>query len=249
MLKRFASFCFFATVALALSACATVQFGGGSGIVRGSGKVISETRNVSGFDSVLITGSGEATITVGDTESVTIEADDNIVPLIDTTVQGSQLVISIKPGSSFSTTHQVRYMINTKILSGLTLSGSANASTSPVKADNFTATTSGSGNIKIDDLQGKSLTARSSGSGNIDVAAGKVEILTITCSGSGNFNGGNLQGSAVQATTSGSGNITVWAKDTLNARLSGSGNVRYYGQPNVIHTESGSGRVTALGNK
>jgi hypothetical protein len=249
MFKRSLPICLIIILALCLSSCATIQFSGGAGIVRGSGNVISETRNVSGFDSVLVTGSGEATITVGDAESVTIEADDNIIPLIDTTIQGSQLVISIKPGNSFSTTRTVRYTISAKTLKGLSLSGSANASVSPVKADAFTATTSGSGNIKIADLQGQSLTARSSGSGNIEVAAGKVDTVTITCSGSGNFTAGGLQGGAVQATTSGSGNITVWAKDTLNAKTSGSGNVRYYGQPAVTRAESGSGRVTSLGNK
>jgi hypothetical protein len=249
MSQRFISIILLIAMTLSLTACVTIEFGGGAGIVRGSGNIIRETRSVSGFNSVLITGSGEATLTVGDAEGVVIEADDNIIPLLETTVQGSQLVISLKPGSSFSTSRTIRYTISAKTLNGLTLSGSANASVSAVQAEAFTAATSGSGNIKIADLQGQSLTARTSGSGNIEVSGGKVSSAAITCSGSGNFTGGNLQSNTVQATTSGSGDITVWAKETLNARTTGSGNVRYYGQPAVTRAETGSGRVTSLGNK
>ena len=250
MSKRFVSLFLLAILAISLTACNRVQvsFGGANAVV-GSGKVVSETREVSGFTSVHVSGSGQAQITVGDSDSLVIEAEDNILPLIETNVQNGQLSIGLKPNTSISTMRGIRYTITAKSLSGVETSGSADVTVAnSAHADTFTATTSGSGAIQLSDVQAANLNVRTSGSGNID-AAGKVDTAGITTSGSGNFSGGNLQCATATATTSGSGNVTLWVTGSLTARTSGSGHVRYYGQPTVTRSESGSGRVTGLGNK
>ena len=251
MSKRFISLFLLITLALFLTACDQIVIQGplSSNMVRGSGNVISETRSVSGFDSVAFTGSGEATITLGDTENVVVEADDNILPLIETTVQNGKLTIGLKPNTSISTSRGIRYTVNARTLTAVETSGSSNITVnSPVEADAFSATTSGSGHIQLSELQAGKFDCRTSGSGNI-TASGKVDSLNASTFGSGNLTFGNLQSAAVNATTSGSGNITVWATTSLDARTSGSGSVHYYGQPSVNRSESGSGRVTGLGNQ
>lgn len=250
MFKKIASLFLVTLVALSLSACRNVQFSfGPDNMVRGSGNVISETRNVSGFDTVSISNSGDATISVGDTESLVITAEDNILPLIQSNVVNGRLEIGGKPNSSYSTTRGISYKITVKSLKGVETSGSTDVSvTNTVKADSFSAGTSGSGRITLADLQASSITLRTSGSGRID-ASGKASSLNATTSGSGEIVAGNLSTGSATVSTSGSGNVTVWVTDTLNAHTSGSGNVRYYGQPNVSRSESGSGRVTSLGNK
>lgn len=50
--------------------------------VRGSGNIISEDRAVSEFNKVSVLGSGNLFIEQGDEESLTIEAKDNMFPLI-----------------------------------------------------------------------------------------------------------------------------------------------------------------------
>ena len=64
-------------VLLVVSAC---------GVVGGSGKVETETRQVSGFTAIDLTGTGEVTIEQGETESLTIEADDNVLPALTSKV-------------------------------------------------------------------------------------------------------------------------------------------------------------------
>jgi len=251
MFKRIISFVILASIALSLSACG-MQFsiGGAGNMIVGSGKMISDSREVSGFSSVSINGAGDAVITLGDTESLVIEADDNIAPLIEANVVGGKLVIGLKNGYSYSTSRSIRYTITAKSLSGLETSGSGNASvTNKAAADSFSARTSGSGNIKLAELQAGTFEAHTSGSGNIDIAGGKADNLTVTTSGSGNLSAANLQCGKANATTSGSGNVTLWVKDNLSARTSGSGDVKYYGQPAVNKSESGSGHVSGLGNK
>ena len=247
---HFVSLFLLAILAFSASACNRVQvsFGGANAVV-GSGKVVSETRSVSSFTHVLVSGSGQAEITIGDSDSLVIEAEDNILPLIESSVSNGRLSLGLKSNTSISTMRGIRYIITVKSLTGVEVSGSADITvTNTAHADTFNAATSGSGAIQLADVQAGTLNAHTSGSGNI-TAAGKVATATITTSGSGDFNGANLQCASATATTSGSGNVTLWTTDSLTARTSGSGSVRYYGQPSVSRSESGSGRVTGLGSK
>ncbi|MCJ7666613.1 MAG: DUF2807 domain-containing protein, partial [Actinobacteria bacterium] len=50
----------------------------------GSGNVISEDRAVPGFSKISISGSGDLFIEQGDEESITITAEDNLIPLLTT---------------------------------------------------------------------------------------------------------------------------------------------------------------------
>ena len=67
-------------VALLVSGC-------GFQVVTGSGKVATETRNVSGFTSVTLAGIGNVYLTQGETESVRIEAEDNLIPYFETSLR------------------------------------------------------------------------------------------------------------------------------------------------------------------
>ncbi|HWL48440.1 MAG TPA: DUF2807 domain-containing protein, partial [Acidimicrobiia bacterium] len=52
--------------------------------VEGSGNVITESREVSDFNEIVLGGSGRVMVEVTGTESLTIEAEDNIMPLLET---------------------------------------------------------------------------------------------------------------------------------------------------------------------
>src|SRR5687767_9819392 len=53
--------------------------------VIGSGKIASESRNVVGFQGVAVSTPVQVTVNLADSESATVEADDNVLPLIATT--------------------------------------------------------------------------------------------------------------------------------------------------------------------
>ena len=54
----------------------------------GSGQVVTETREVSNFNAVEFTSFGDLTIQQGERESLTIEAEDNVLREIETVVRG-----------------------------------------------------------------------------------------------------------------------------------------------------------------
>src|SRR5512136_2425412 len=98
-------------LSLALAGCWPLSIGDQGNMVRGSGKVVSETRPVSGFTSVSVTCAGEVQITQGNADALVIEAEDNVLPLLVSEVHGSQLVLKTKPNTSYNTTRPVRFTI------------------------------------------------------------------------------------------------------------------------------------------
>ena len=96
-------------------------------MVAGSGKIATETRNVSGFTSVTLAGIGNVYLTQGPAELVRIEAEDNLIPYFDTSVLGSTLKIGIKDqymGISLQPTRPVKFYVTLPKIEAVTLAGS-----------------------------------------------------------------------------------------------------------------------------
>jgi hypothetical protein len=194
--------------------------------IQGSGKLASESRNVSGFTSINLQGSANVNVTFDGTESAVVEADDNILPFIETRVQNGQLVIATKPNVSFTTNNPVRVNVTMKSLDSLTLSGS--------------------GNIFVSGLSGDAIKISLPGSGNITVA-GSANSVAITLGGSGMVTCKDLQAHTVNVNLSGSGNVSVFASESLDATIRGSGNIQYGGNPAKVNKSiPGSGNINPL---
>jgi len=197
--------------------------------VQGSGKIITQDRTVSGFSRVELGGTGQVTITQGDQEALTVEADDNIMPYIRSDVRGSTLYLGYTAAASgmrIRPSTPIKFNLTMKQISGLEVSGS--------------------GNITAASIDTGSLDLQISGSGNVDVAALKAGSLDTSISGSGSV---SLAGQATtqKISISGSGNTTLWVTETLNVQISGSGDVSYYGNPSIQSSSSGSGKIRSLG--
>lgn len=223
----------------------------GLSVVNGSGQIVSEDRPVSGFDAVTMAGSGDLIITQGETESLTIEADDNLLPHIRSEVRGGTLVIEFDRDNwdtIYRPSRTIRYNLMVKDLNTVTVSGSGDVQAGSLTSNHLDLTVSGSSDARIDNLQTGSLIYLLSGSGSADIA-GRVGDQQVTISGSGAYRAGDLQSDAAQVSISGSGDVTVWAKDSLDVGISGSGTVSYYGSPRAITDIGGSGQIVSLGDK
>lgn len=209
--------------------------------VHGSGNVVSETREVSQFDRVSVSGAGELTIEQGDEESLSIEADDNLLPYLRSEVDRGRL--SIGPQNvNLRPTQTIRYRLQLRRLNELHLSGSVRAEAPMIKTERLVLRISGSGSMNIGQLDSRALSTDISGSGRIS-AAGRVETQELNISGSGDQHTPDLQCSQAQAHISGSGRAWLWVVESLKAEISGSGRVEYRGKPDVDSHVSGSGRV------
>src|SRR5262245_9149335 len=73
-------------------------------IIKGSGNVIQQSRPVTGFNAVVVSGIGELSATQGGQESLTIEAEDNIAAVIESEVKDDCLYIRIKRDTNIQPT-------------------------------------------------------------------------------------------------------------------------------------------------
>ena len=191
--------------------------------VRGSGVVKTQSRDVSGFSAIALSAIGEVHVERGDKDSLTVEAEDNVLPLLETTVKDGKLTLSPKNNSNISPTRPIVYRITTKQLDGVSISGSGSVHAAKVDAKTFSIAVSGSGKVS---------------------ASGKADSLKIAISGSGSTDTSNLPVASARIAVSGSGKVTVNAQETLDVSVVGSGSIDYLGNPKVQKRITGAGRVT-----
>jgi hypothetical protein len=211
-------------------------------IVNGSGKLRSEARSVRGFNEVEISGAGTLTVEQGATETLTIEADDNIVPLLTSNVNSGRLVLGTKRNTLVRPAAGIHYRLTVKDLRAVRSSGSARVEAATLQSERFTIDTSGSSDIAIGQLTATTLAVETSGSGNITVA-GSITGQTIKSSGSCNYHAADLASKTARLEVSGNGDATVRASDTLDVEISGAARIGYIGTPRVTSDISGSGKV------
>lgn len=227
-----------AFVTLLLSAC-------GLNIVAGSGKVIGEDRAVSGYTKVVFSAPGELTISQGDSEALRIEAEDNLLPYLHTTVENGVLRISVEPMmTTLQPTRPIRYTLSVKSLDSLTLTGSGDIRAEKLESERFALTLTGSGDISLGELAAQnSVLANLTGSGSLNVDSLSAASLTLTLSGSGDVDFTDLQTGTLTTVINGSGTFTAAGKvDAQTAQLNGSGSYRASG------LESASAEISVLGS-
>lgn len=211
-----------AAAALAISGCGKIGHIFHQGPqVTGSGKIKSETRQVGSFTKIESRGSADCKVTVGKAVAVSVQSDDNILPLVETTVENGTLVISSK--GSFSTSHGIVVTISVPSLESFNVRGS--------------------GDSLIQGVRGRSFSTEIAGSGDVSVA-GEVDRSSASIRGSGDIDFSNLRARDSVASIAGSGDITVYASESLDASIRGSGDIAYLGNPgNVERSVAGSGEI------
>lgn len=219
------------------------------GATPGSGKVISQTREVSAFTSISVTYPAEVVIQQGKSESVKLEAEDNLLPQLSTEVSDGKLTIKNKVSSwaeRVNPTRPVRITITVKDLSELSFSSAGSVRIDGLETDSLKVRLSGAGELDILRLTAHSFDCSLSGAGSI-TANGTVDNLTLNVSGVGSFRGEDLSSASADVHLSGVGSATVRTTETLTAQVSGLGSVRYYGSPQVSERVSGLGSVNRIG--
>jgi hypothetical protein len=216
-MKRIPSLVAALTLTLLISGCDVVI-----NSIKGSGNPKTESRTVSGFNSVEMDGSGELQVEQTGTESLTITADDNILQYLTSDVSNGRLRLGTKGNVGFSLSGPVVYKLTVKNLNGIELSGS--------------------GSIDGKALNSDSMKIESSGSGEI-TTSGNTNRMELQISGSGSFHGDGFKSKDAKIEIDGSGAATVAASDKLDVTINGSGSVEYIGDPKIAVTSNGSGTV------
>lgn len=235
----------FAALALSALACGITFDNRG---IRGSGVIIEEQRAVEGFSGVTLAGIGHLYIEFGSEETLTIEAEDNLLSYIEAEVFNHQLVISIQDGVTIHPEEPIRYYLTVASLDEVVVSGLGDVDVPDLEVDRFQVLISGAGNVDIDSLTADSLEVTISGLGDLNVGDGEVNTQEILISGGGSYSAIRMESAAAKVTISGLGSARLRVSDTLDVTISGGGDVDYYGSPSVSSTISGLGNLNKIGD-
>ena len=189
--------------------------------IQGSGVRKIEKRDLAAFTSIQTTGAYEVVVTCQQDASFEIEGDDNILPIIRTSVVGGVLHLSNDRG--YQATKPIIVRINVPNLEGIS--------------------STGAGDILIRDVKSEKLTIGSTGAARIE-ASGQTNFATISSTGAGKIDADKLHALYAKVTVTGAGRVDVYASRELNATVSGVGQVTYAGDPPVVNKSvSGVGRI------
>jgi hypothetical protein len=218
--------------------------------IRGSGNIVTDTRKVSSFDAVKVEYPARVLILQGEAESVTIVADDNLLPDLQTQVRNGTLEIFYRRTNDrhVTPTEPVTITITVIDLTKVEFSTAGDFTIEGVKTDNLDVSLSGAGNLELNEVMANALSLNLSGAGSM-IASGSTDDLDVNISGFGDFKGSELHSTTANVNISGAGSATVWVDDKLDATISGAGSVNYYGSPDVTKQVSGVGGVSKSGNK
>jgi hypothetical protein len=214
--------------------------------IDGSGRIITENRTVPGFQSVSLNAPTVVTVSQGSFQGVQVTADDNVLPLISTTVRNGVLSIGytrpcVRP------TSVVQIHVTSADISGLSILGAGDIrSDGVIRGSALTSSITGTGNMNLT-AEVSSLKSSITGTGTV-MLTGTADDLALSIPGAGTIDASKLKAARVTVEILGSGNALVDVTDTLVVKITGSGSVVYSGNPSSIEQSiTGSGIIRKVG--
>ena len=224
---------FFTAIIITISSCHHIS---------GSGNIISSKRVTGDFTGISASNAIDVEVRVGAPQEVLVEADDNIVKYIVTTVSGDILKITMEDNTSISNSHMKVYVTAPSIKSLKASSSADIVVKGGLKSDGkltFHASSSGSISATLDAPE---VEAEASSSAEIEIT-GKTKKYTADVSSSANIKSANLLSENTWVSAGSSGNASVFASVSLKAKASSSGDIEYRGNAIVEKTVNSSGSV------
>jgi len=209
----------------------------------GSGDVVTETRQVRDFKAVSISGGFEVEIRKGNSFKVSVEADDNIIKDIETTVENNQLKIRMENGVSYRNVH-MKIFITAPGLEKISSAASADIDmVDEMTSDNKITINASSGSSIKGAVNAPDINVDASSGSEINLA-GRTKNLDVQVSSGASVNAFELLSENTMAQTSSGASADVHASVKLDAKASSGGSVNYRGAANAIQKESSGGSVT-----
>lgn len=210
----------------------------------GSGNVINESRSSSGFNQIDLNGAGELIITQGNNESLTIEAENNLMQYIKTGVSNNKLSITFDNKMPVPT-KGIKFYITVKDLSDISISGSGKIVSNNLNVNGLNININGAGEGDLSNFNAQTLKIIISGAGKMNIA-GAVNEQSINISGAGDYNANSLTSKTASISINGGGRAVVRVSDALNTVINGGGQISYIGNPEITQQINGAGDIRQI---
>jgi hypothetical protein len=214
--------------------------------VKGDGLIRSEARAVPAFTGVGLGVPAHVEVRLGNSDSVTVEADGNLLPLIETSVNRGTLEIKTPRHDLHVDSRSIKVVVQARQIDHLAIGGSGTIVADALRSPKLRLAVGGSGSIDVKRADCERVAVEIGGSGNANVA-GSAKKLSVEIGGAGDVRAASLLADDVGVMIAGSGDATVAARNSLDVTIAGSGDIQYYGDPQVSKTIVGSGRIKRVG--
>ena len=214
--------------------------------ITGNGNVITKTVNTQPYNSINVSGSMNVILQKGAEGNISISAEENVQDKIVVESDGTTLTIKMKNNISLQNTKKISFLVPFEDISDISLLGSGYVEGKDImKSNSLALSLQGSGAINVS-VEANSVDAQLNGSGDMKII-GKTTDVEVKTTGSGNFEGKELNSENAQIYISGSGDSTIFAKNSLKARIQGSGSIFCAGNPTTNDVKvMGSGKVKSI---
>lgn len=226
-------------LSLLVSSC--INWGGKR--IKGNGQMGEANRGLSGFTKVRQSGSFDVYLSNGP-YAIRIEAEENILPYIETELEGKQLRIRSAEGIRLNTTKPVKIYVSAPEIEEVQSAGSGDIRTESTltHAEKIRLITTGSADIEAA-VNAPTVLAEITGSGNLELS-GETRTFKGEITGSGDMEAAQLKAESATVDIKGSGNANVYASVQLSVDVAGSGDVTYRGNASQISSKMrGSGTL------
>ncbi|MBC7605265.1 MAG: DUF2807 domain-containing protein [Ramlibacter sp.] len=237
------------TLALLLSGASASVFAGwfGNDKVKGNGVVKTQERTLGHFTGVALSLPAKVEVRIGNVESVVIEADENILPLIGSTIEDGSLQLRVSQRNVNLEAKTLKIIVNAKEITDLGIGGSGSITAESLRSPQLHLAIGGGGSIEVKQVQSDALEAAIGGSGNIKLGGGTARKFSVSIGGSGDVRARTLKADDVSVSIGGSGSAALWATTSLQTSIAGSGDVTYFGDPKTSSSVVGSGSIKRMG--
>jgi len=209
-------------ISLFFTSC--LNFGEG---IKGNGNVQSEERPVPGEFTVIKVSEGlDVFVTQDNKTSVTVEADENIIDLIRTDIQGDVLTIHLEERVGRAESKKILVTLP-HITRFETSSGAELETNHTITADRIELNSSSGSHLKVS-VNADEVNCNSSSGSHIKISGTTGIIYTDASSGS-HIKANDLKAKKAVSEASSGANITINASEESEANTSSGGNVHNYG--------------------
>ncbi|MCX6273238.1 MAG: DUF2807 domain-containing protein [Bacteroidetes bacterium] len=213
----------------------------GKRCIDGKGELTSEERDPGAYTAVKLQIPAKVIIEEGLKNAFRIEAQPNLLPLINTSMSRGSLVIA--SDRCIGDNKGITIYITAPSFTKLAIEGSGSIeSKNMLNAGELELIVNGSGTVNLQ-TTASLLYAGIKGSGGITVS-GATQKTYLRLDGSGFFKASEFPSVKSEVVINGSGNADIFSIETLKAEINGSGLITYKGNPKINTHINGSGSVT-----
>jgi hypothetical protein len=188
--------------------------------ITGSGVRLKQKRDVPSFTSIAMEGAFDIDVVCQKPQSVEVEGDDNLLPLVTTEVSNN--VLHIRSNRSYSVNDPIKITISLPNLEGVSASGAGKLDITGIKNEKFELDANGATAIRL---------------------SGETKFVDIDSNGAGKIDAHKLRAARGVVEAKGVARVNVNVTEQLEVTVSGPSHVTYEGDPVLNKTIHGPGSV------